>query len=966
MNDSSTCDACHRTGRSHGLQPMRIRALAGKLCAVLLMLALAGPAGARAPAVAFHYGADPPLDELAAFDIAVVEPDHVADPRAGRRAGDGGGEFFAYVSFGEVLPSRTYFKAIPAGILKGENRAWGSSVVDQTAPAWPSFFLEHIVGPLWERGYRGFFLDTLDSYQLIAATPAARAAQEAAMVATLRALARRFPGIRLMFNRGFEILPQVSDLAMAVAAESVYRGWDQEKRVFREVPAADRDWLLGQLRIVRERYRLPAIAIDYLPASQRALARTTARALIDQGLVPWVATPELDALGVGSREVLPRRVLVFTDLPEDSGDFHSAPAQRYLGIHLNHLGYTYELRDPRFDPLPAGEMAGRYAGIVLWLTDPRGDVQQKMADLFRRALASGVRIAVFHQFPFALDAAMRQQAGLEEPRAPGAGRIVVAARDPMIGLEREPLPTRRDVTPLRAGPAGRALLRLSDGAGTYDAAAILPWGGYVLAPFSLVNLEGRDQVRWVVNPLAFLSAAFAREALPVPDVTTEAGRRILMVHVDGDGWASRAEMAGTPFASDVMARELLERFRVPTTVSVIEGETSAAGVYGSAAPALEGIARRIFRLPHVEAASHSFSHPFNWRLAADQAASGRPAAPGAVYHLPLAGYRFDPVREIDGSVDYVNRQLVPDGKRAAVFLWTGDCVPPGAVIAAVERAGLLNMNGGDTLITRSQPSWTLIAAQGIRKNGGYQVFAPMQNENVYTNNWTGPFYGYERVIETFELTEAPHRFKPINIYYHTYSASKPAALSALRRVYQYALAQNVTPLYASEYIRKVRDFERMTLARDTASGDLLVRGDGALRTLRLAADGMLPDLAASTGVAGVAPGPSARYLTLDGGRARLRLAAGGPALPYLVDANGRVSSVVRDGDEFGFTLESHVAPTFRLALTERCTVTINGRAARATERKPEGSGMFLQRHDADPTGLARAPHQQVVRVRCLQ
>ena len=89
-------------------------------------------------------------------------------------------------------PTRAYFKEVPAGVLTGENRAWGSSVIDHTAPAWPDFPIERILAPLWERGYRGFFLDTLDSYHLISATPAARAVQEAAMVATLRRCANDF------------------------------------------------------------------------------------------------------------------------------------------------------------------------------------------------------------------------------------------------------------------------------------------------------------------------------------------------------------------------------------------------------------------------------------------------------------------------------------------------------------------------------------------------------------------------------------------------------------------------------------------------------------------------------------------------------------------------------------------------------------------------------------------------------
>ena len=982
MNDSSGCDRLDRARRflaATGLLTAACARLLGAACAVVACfagtvfaqspLAVVAPLPmSAAPAVAFFYGANPPLDELKAFDIVVVEPDHVADPRPHRRpAAMGASELFAYVSFGEIEPTRAYFKEVPAGVLKGENRAWGSSVIDHTAPAWPDFLIERILAPLWERGYRGFFLDTLDSYHLISATPAARAAQETAMVAILRRVRERFPGMRLVFNRGFEILPQVREMVTAVAAESLFQGWDQEGKRYREVPAADRDWLLGQLRTAQSTHKLPVIAIDYVAPGDRALARATARKILDLGFTPWVANPALDMLGVGRVEVVPRRVLILTERPDGDGDFQDAPAQRFLGMPLNHLGYTYELRDPRFEPLPEGELRGLYAGVVMWLSELRGPPESRVADFFRRQIASGVRVAVFNQFPFVLDGATATLAGLNQPRVAGTKRLAIVARDPMMGHEREPLASRRDLVPLVAGPTGRPLLRLTDGGAQFDGAAIMPWGGFVLSPYSYVSLEIGEQHRWVVNPLSFLAAAFAREDLPVPDATTEGGRRMLLVHVDGDGWASRAEMPGAPFASEVMAAEILERFRIPTTVSVIEGEVSARGLYAASAQALENIARRIYRLPHVEAASHSFSHPFNWRLAA---APSKPGDPSYILNIP--GYRFDLAREVTGSVDYINRTLLPAGKRVDVFLWTGDCAPPPAALSAVHRGGLLNMNGGDTLINRSNPSWTLIAAQGIRKDTWYQVFAPMQNENVYTNNWTGPFYGYERVIETFELTEAPHRFKPINIYYHTYSASKVASLKALRKVYEYAMAQPVTPVHVAEYIRKVLDFERMAMARDLVSGDLIVRGDGALRTLRSGIDAAVPDLATSVAVAGYASGPNARYITLAGPEARLALGAAGAApnpahAAYLFDANGAISEIARAGGAFGFTLTSHVAPSFRLANAERCTVTINGKPARAGIADRAGpAGIALLRHDADPNGLGRAPHQQVVRVRCLQ
>lgn len=58
------------------------------------------------------------------------------------------------------------------------------------------------------------------------------------------------------------------------------------------------------------------------------------------------------------------------------------------------------------------------------------------------------------------------------------------------------------------------------------------------------------------------------------------------------------------------------------------------------------------------------------------------------------------------------------------------------------------MNGGDTSITDNVPTLTEVGPLGITKNGFLQVYAPITNENIYTSLWKGPFYGYQRVLQT--------------------------------------------------------------------------------------------------------------------------------------------------------------------------------------------------------------------------
>ncbi|MGC9162693.1 MAG: endo alpha-1,4 polygalactosaminidase, partial [Thiomonas sp.] len=214
------------------------------------------------PAVAFYYGARIPVDDLRAFDWVVLEPQHALAQDAQIVSALGPQTLaLAYVSIGEVTPERPYYPDMPKAWLPASNAAWGSRVVDQTAAGWPQFLRERIVKPLWDAGFRAFFLDTLDSYQLLAKTPQARQQQAQALAETLRSLVAAFPGIRLMFNRGFELVDAtLARSILAVAAESLYRGWDQGSSRYVEVSASDRQWLLARFDDMRTRFDLPCIA----------------------------------------------------------------------------------------------------------------------------------------------------------------------------------------------------------------------------------------------------------------------------------------------------------------------------------------------------------------------------------------------------------------------------------------------------------------------------------------------------------------------------------------------------------------------------------------------------------------------------------------------------------------------------------------------------------------------------------
>lgn len=246
---------------------------------------------------AFFYGSQIPLSRLAEYPRVVIEADNLPDPAPEiERLAASGTIVFAYVSVGEAEGWRLSSRSLDGGLFFGENPAWKSRVADLSQLGWRDFLINERMTRLWQQGYRGFFLDTLDSYQMYAVDTDQRARQACALAAIVRTMHDRFPGVQLLLNRGFEVLPQIAPLASGLVAESLFRSWDARVGQYVQVSQADRDWLLGQLEETRRRYRLPVTVIDYLPREKSEEALMITRQIEALGYAAWVATPALDSL----------------------------------------------------------------------------------------------------------------------------------------------------------------------------------------------------------------------------------------------------------------------------------------------------------------------------------------------------------------------------------------------------------------------------------------------------------------------------------------------------------------------------------------------------------------------------------------------------------------------------------------------------------------------------------------------
>jgi hypothetical protein len=868
-----------------------------------------------ANSIAFYYGTDFPTDELKPFDWIVVEPRNFTFSKPWEK-----NKIFAYVSVGEAENRQPYYKNIPKSWYIGYNEIWKADVVDQTNVAWQRFFLNRIIGELWKKGFRGFFFDTMDSYTLGAKTPEAQKAQQAGLIKLIKAVKQKYPQAKIILNRGFELLPQVHQEVTAVAAESLFQTWDEANKKFKPVPEDHREWLLNKFKEVKEKYQLPIISIDYVSPNNRPLARQTAQKIYDLGFIPYVTDGALESIGVSTIEVLPRKVLMLYDDKESEGIYWSL-ALRYAAMPLEYLGYIPIFKDIRQNDLPEEPMTGRYAGIISWIDSSYIATNSALQQWLIKQKNNGVPIVILSQLEATLSNAFKKAFGLkivdtdELPRS-----VKITKRSTILGFESAAYPNLYDFISIKAQNAQVLLQLKDDRRNISDAVALTPWGGYALNPF-IVTLLPNEEVRWVLDPFQFFTKALKLQLYPIPDTTTENGRRLLMVHIDGDASVSYAEWYKGPLSTEVLFKEVLKKYAVPTTVSTVIGEVAPNGAYPKISPKVIPWFKKIYQLPWIEAASHTFSHPFKWQEAKFVSDKFIESTPD--WFLKIRNYKFNLKYEIEGSVDYIKKTLLPDDKDCKILFWSGDCNPYDAAVGMTYTTGLLNMNGGGATITNTANSITNISGLGVYKGKYLQIFAPNQNENVYTGLWTGPFYGYERVVETFKLTNAPKRFKPIDIYYHFYSATKKASLKALKYVYDWVLKQPTMSIYTSSYIKKVLDFYHIGLARNVVdkNGAYVISTQGELRQFRVPKKYGYPDIQKSKNIIGFSPYYDDYYVHMGPlPTATLVLTKRRPTTPFLVSANGRIESFEWTDDGFKFSVMAYLPLSFTVANVKSCRI----------------------------------------------
>ena len=656
-----------------------------------------------------------------------------------------------------------------------------------------------------------------------------------------------------------------------------------------------------------------------------------------------LALPAVQAAPKGT--LIARDIVVLTGIAEITGKEQwpadTAAAKRFQTA-LEYMGYEL-----RFQKATALAKAGfpalnsAVAGVII-----EGNVklpvqtEQRFVNWISSTKASGKKILFLDSIPIRdyiekrrLTRVLGMSGTLSELKRPSSVSFARIDKK-MMGFEQKVRPLKVEMADIHAPSNANIYLSVkasgSDGRSIrFDPVFTAPWGGMVLDPYGIFQASDMSVLSYV-DTFAFVDKIWPQGKFPAPDVTTRDGLRSVFFHIDGDGFTTLSHSKRGSTAGKLVTENFLKKYPFPATVSIIEADIRAlqVGLRDEDQERFEKESREMFALPFVEAASHTFSHPFIW-IDNDEAEYEDTYEARFLNMKPRANYKeIDYDREITGSVDYIEKNLLPEGKKVEVLLWSGNCRPGPEALAAVRRRGIVSLNGGDTVISKRHPGISGIAPRTTYWDNELQVYAPNQNDYVYTNDWEGPIYsGFAQAIETFELTETPRRLKPVNVYYHFYSGAMLSSISALHQVYRWCADQPLHSITAGTYARLAKD-SHLTKIYKVSDSHWRIVNEGYLRTLRIPKTLGYPDIAKSSGVTGYKDEGDWRYIHTSGQKETDIVLSSKPKQHlFLVSSTAEIKFAAKTAETASF--EAHDLRSVHVVLggapaNKACKINING------------------------------------------
>lgn len=253
----------------------------------------AGPAGGGSPYERWiaYYDKEASPAFFREYDLVVFDAEHHPDFRTLQPHT----MVLGYLSIGEVHGHSPYVNELKAaGAILSRNPKWDSYIVDPRNKAWRDLILTQKIPAMVAQGFDGLMLDTIDSPLNLDAGRAEDQAIYSASAKLIRDIRVQFPNMKIMLNRGFELLGPVGKYIDYALAESTFSKLDNNGRnptIWDH--SAQRPIVEMLRRAMKQNPQLKIYTLDYWDMNDVQGVQFVYQVQRMRGFIPYVASPDL-------------------------------------------------------------------------------------------------------------------------------------------------------------------------------------------------------------------------------------------------------------------------------------------------------------------------------------------------------------------------------------------------------------------------------------------------------------------------------------------------------------------------------------------------------------------------------------------------------------------------------------------------------------------------------------------------
>ncbi len=240
-----------------------------------------------------YYGSEESWERFKGYGIIVFDGDHhpPVRPLTGH-----GSDVLAYVSLLEIDPSRSFYPAVKRQRLLLDQKLVKRPVIDIRNDEWMAYLIEEVIPRYVREGFTGIMFDTADTAAFLEESdPVKYRGMRQATAKAIRHIRMHYPYLKLMLNRGFDMLDDVYGDVDMVLAESIYI--DSRTASAQPFPASHYQAVMDRLKQARQlNPKLAVLSLDYWDMNDTQGVKAIYKRQRDEGNIPYVSTHDLQKL----------------------------------------------------------------------------------------------------------------------------------------------------------------------------------------------------------------------------------------------------------------------------------------------------------------------------------------------------------------------------------------------------------------------------------------------------------------------------------------------------------------------------------------------------------------------------------------------------------------------------------------------------------------------------------------------